>query len=52
MLWEGITPDNMNESIRRVERLLGEMDPASPEWEETYQYLEAMARYREDVKGD
>ena len=51
-LWERINPDNMNDSIREVESLVNELDPASPEWEEAYEYLEAMARYREDVRGD
>jgi len=51
-LFEGINPKNMNDSIRKAERLLSELDPASPDWEETYQYLEAMARYRDDIRGD
>lgn len=51
-LWEGINPDNMNESIRRAEGLLRDLDPADPEWEEAYDYLESMARYREDLRGD
>ncbi|MEE8219231.1 MAG: hypothetical protein V3R43_01195 [bacterium] len=51
-LWEGLTPDNMNTSIRQVEHLLGGLDPASPEWEEAFEVLEAMSRYREDVRGD
>jgi hypothetical protein len=51
-LWEGINPDNMNESIRRAERLIHDLDPADPEWEEAYEYLESMARYREDLRGD
>ncbi len=51
-LWEGITPENMKESIRRVEDLLGGLDPANPEWEEAFDFLEAMNRYREDVRGD
>lgn len=51
-LWEGITPENMNENIRRAESLLQDLDPADPDWEETYEYLENMARYREDLRGD
>lgn len=51
-LWEGINPDNMNENIRRVERILSDLDPESPEWEEAFEYLESMARYREDMRGD
>ncbi len=51
-LWEGLTPDNMNTSIRQVEHLLSTLDPASPEWEEAFEVLEAMSRYREDVRGD
>ena len=51
-LWEGLTPDNMNTSIRQVEHLLSTLDPASPEWEEAFEALEAMSRYREDVRGD
>lgn len=51
-LWEEINPGNMNDSIRQAEGLLGDLDSSSPEWDETYEYLEAMARYREDVRGD
>lgn len=51
-LWEGLTPDNMNTSIRQAEHLLSMLDPASPEWEEAFEVLEAMSRYREDVRGD
>lgn len=51
-LWEGLTPDNMNTAIRRVEHLLGELYPDSPEWEEAFEVLERMNRYREDVRGD
>lgn len=51
-LWEGITPENMNENIRRAEGLLQQLDPADPDWEETFEYLENMARYREDLRGD
>lgn len=51
-LWEGITPENMNENIRRAEGLLQDLDPADPDWEETYEFLENMARYREDLRGD
>ena len=51
-LYEGVNPENMNESIRRAEWLLNELDPASLDWEETFEYLEAMARYRDDIRGD
>ena len=42
----------MNTSIRQVEHLLSTLDPASPEWEEAFEDLEAMCRYREDIRGD
>ncbi len=51
-LWEKINPENMNESIRQAEDLLSQLDPADPEWEEAFEYLESMARYREDIRGD